>query len=50
MIMQKNNGKFYMKNIKLNFSDPNFDIEKEKEVSELSTFRLSPNLLVDLYI
>lgn len=44
--MQKNTGKFFLKNIKSCFADSAWDIEKEKEINDFGTFRLSPNLLV----
>lgn len=45
MIMQKNSGSFFLKNFKLTCCDAAFDPEKE-EINDLTTFRLSPNLIV----
>ena len=44
MILQKNTAKFYLKNFRLNVSDPTLDYEKDKEIYEFPTFRLSPNI------
>ena len=44
--MQKNNGKFFLKTIKTCYADPNWDLEKEKDINEYGTYRLSPNFLV----